>query len=95
VSTTTVRQAHIEQVLIEVTSLLVDRARIQLQREVEAAGGASTDPSASGDLRRLHEMDKKLRAIRREVGLAEPGTAPAPAERQVSRFYEVPGQEDA
>lgn len=88
---TTTRQAHIEQVLVEVTSLLVDRARIQLEREA-----ANADASAAGDLRRLSEMENKLRAIRREVGLAESGAAPTSLpERQVSRFYEVPGQEDA
>ena len=29
----------VEQMLVEVTSLLLERARIQLEREVEAAGG--------------------------------------------------------
>ena len=91
-ATTTSRQVHVEQVLVEVTSLLVDRARIQLERDVANAD----DKSASSDLRRLHQMEDKLRAIRRELGLAEVGSAPTSLpERQVSRFYEVPGQEDA
>jgi hypothetical protein len=81
-----------EQVLIEVTSLLVDRARSQLEREIQSG----TDESAVNELRRLHELEKELRAIRHEFGLADAGTpAPSPPGRQVSRFYEVPGQEDA
>ena len=91
-STTAARQTHIEQVLIEATSFLLDRARVQLERE---AGGSDGDTAAS-DLRRLLEVDKALHAIRRELGMPESGATPAPLpERQVSRFYEVPGQEDA
>ena len=82
-STTVSRQAYVEKVLVEVTSLLLARARTQLQRESE------DDLAAENDLRRLEELDKELRAIRRELG------APLPSGRQVSRFYEVPGQEDA
>ena len=91
-STTAARQTHIEQVLIEATSFLLDRARVQLERE---AGGSDGDAAAS-DLRRLLEVDKALRSIRHELGMPESGATPAPLpERQVSRFYEVPGQEDA
>jgi hypothetical protein len=81
-----------EQVLIEVTTFLVDRARVQLEREVES----STEQSAVGELRRLHELEKELRAVRRDFGLADSPAAPSsPSGPQVSRFYEVPGQEDA
>jgi len=87
-STTSTRQTHMEQVLIEVTSLLVDRARIQLE--------SATDANAASDLQRLHHLEKELNAIRREFGLLESArvsaSTPGP---QVSRFYEVPGQEDA
>jgi len=87
-STTTTRQTHMEQILIEVTSLLVDRARIQLE--------TATDAHAAADLRRLQELEKELRAIRREFGLHESAIHNAsPPGPQVSRFYEVPGQEDA
>jgi hypothetical protein len=89
VSTTVSRQVHLDQLLIEVTSLLVDRARIQLERDVAAAD----DPTAPGDLQRLREMEHKLRAIRKDFGLTD--APPSAPERQVSRFYEVPGQEDA
>jgi hypothetical protein len=90
-STTTRQQVHVEQVLVEVTSLLMDRARIQLERDA----GNADDQSASVDLRRLHEMEGKLKAIRRQLGLAEAASPPTSIqERQVSRFYEVPGQED-
>jgi hypothetical protein len=92
VSTTTSRQVHLEHVLVEVTSLLVDRARIQLEREVES----SPDETAAADLRRLHELEKELRAIRRELGVHDPDKqTTTPGGRQVSKFYEVPGQEDA
>jgi hypothetical protein len=95
-STTITRQTHMEQILIEVTSLLVDRACIQLEREVAALGGSNTDKSAANALRRLHELEKELHAIRQELGLEHPSAASAsPPGRQVSKFYEVPGQEDA
>jgi hypothetical protein len=90
------RLTHIEHVLVEITSLLVDRARGQLEREVETAGENTTDQHAVGDLRRLQELEKQLRAIRREFGLHESHrAAPSPTGPQVSKFYEVPGQEDA
>ncbi len=95
-STTISRQTHLEQLLIEVTSLLVDRACIQLEREVAALGGSNTDESAPKALRRLHELEKELHSIRQDFGLEDADAAPhAPAGRQVSKFYEVPGQEDA
>ena len=68
-STTAARQTHIEQVLIEATSFLLDRARVQLERE---AGGSDGDTAAS-DLRRLLEVDKALRSIRHELGMPESG----------------------
>jgi hypothetical protein len=84
------RQTHIEQVLVEVTSLLVERARVQVEHEV-AAGQDSTH-----DLQRINEAEKELRAIRRELGMPESATdSPPPPGRQVSKFFEVPGQEDA
>jgi hypothetical protein len=89
-STVLSRQTHIEQVLVEVTSLLVERARVQLEHEVEDGR------DSRHDLERMHQAEKELRAIRRELGLPEsPSDSPPPAGRQVSKFFEVPGQEDA
>lgn len=80
---TTVRYTHIERVLVEAASLLIERARIQLERDPE-------DEAAAAELRRVRELEQELRVIRHEFGLP-----PVPTGRQVSRFYEVPGQEDA
>lgn len=80
---TTVRYTHIERVLVEATSLLIERARIQLERDPE-------DEAAAAELRRVRELEQELRLIRHEFGLP-----PVPSGRQVSKFYEVPGQEDA
>jgi hypothetical protein len=89
-STVISRQTHIEQVLVQVTSLLVERARAQLERDV-AAGQESTR-----DLLRMNELEKELLAIRHELGLPDAaGVSPSPPGRVASRFYEVPGQEDA
>ena len=89
---TTIKQTRVEQLLVEVTTLLVERARAQLEREV----AEGNDETAVIQLRRLHEMDKELRAVRRDLGLHESASANEPPQpRQVSKFYEVPGQEDA
>ena len=89
-STVMSRQTHIEQVLVEVTSLLVERARVQLEREVEDGRDSRQD------LERMTHAEKELRAIRRELGLPESMTESTPPPgRQVSKFHEVPGQEDA
>ena len=90
-STTAARQTHIEQVLIEATSFLLDRARAQMERD---AGTSGSEDAAAADLQRLLEVDKALRAVRREFGMSDMSHEPT-SERQVSRFYEVPGQEDA
>jgi hypothetical protein len=80
-SLTVSRQTHIEQVLVEVTSLLMERARVQLERE-----------HATDELHRVETLEKELKSIRHELGLDD---AHAPPGRQVSKFHEVPGQEDA
>ncbi|MDQ6674128.1 MAG: hypothetical protein M3069_25875 [Chloroflexota bacterium] len=85
---------HIERVLVEVTSLLLVRARIEVEREVEAAHDSSGEGAAAGELRRMRELENELRALRQD--LAVMGAVPAPVPLlQVSRFYDVPGQEDA
>jgi hypothetical protein len=77
--TTVTSQARIEQVLVEATSLLVERARQELEGDAEA-----------GDkVQRLRALESELNVIREELTRAH-----TPVGRQVSRFYEVPGQED-
>ena len=86
-STLAASQTAVERVLVEATSLLLERARIELEGEVEA--GRDSDAAAS--LRRVRELEDALRAIRQERA----APVPVPLHREVSRFYEVPGQEDA
>jgi|SRR5215471_419708 len=84
----------VEDLLVEVTSLLLERARTELEHEVEAAGGSASG-DASSFLLRMRELHAALSNIRQERGIAGAMNAPESHERQVSRFYEVPGQEDA
>jgi hypothetical protein len=91
--TVTASRTDVERVLVEVTSLLLERARVELEREVEAARDSSSD--AAGNLRRMRELEDALRAIRQERSITGGVPTPLPLHREVSRFYEVPGQEDA
>jgi hypothetical protein len=74
-------QAGIEKVLIEATSLLLERARTQAER----------DGDAGSDLVRLRELGDELQAIRDKIAqhAIRPSVGP-----QLSRYYDVPGQED-
>ena len=74
-------QARIETVLVETASLLVERARMQAEREGDAGS----------DLVRLRELGDQLQAIRDEIArnAVVPDVGP-----QLSRYYDVPGQED-
>jgi hypothetical protein len=85
--TVAANRTDVERVLIEVTSLLLERARVELEHEVDAGHDTATD-----QLRRMRDLEDALKAIRQERAAAP---APAPLHREVSRFYEVPGQEDA
>jgi hypothetical protein len=93
--TATANQTDVERVLVEVTSLLLERARAEAEREVEAARGSSRGDAAARALERMRELEDTLRAIQRERAVADAGRAPVPLHREVSKFYEVPGQEDA
>jgi hypothetical protein len=86
-------QTEVERVLVDVTSLLLERARIALEREVEASGD-SPESDAAISLARVRELEDALRSIRQRQSAkgAVPASVPG---RQVSKFYEVPGQEDA
>jgi hypothetical protein len=90
-STLAASQTEVERVLVEVTSLLLERARIDLEREVDARRDSSRNDTAAAGLRRMRELEDALRAIRQERA----APAPVSLQREVSRFYEVPGQEDA
>ena len=83
-------RTDVERVLVEVTSLLLERARMQLEREVDAG-----QQTAADELRRMRDLQDALQAIRQERAVAAAVPAPVPLQREVSRFYEVPGQEDA
>lgn len=83
-------RTDVERVLVEVTSLLLERARVQLEREVDAG-----QQTVSDELRRMRDLLDALQAIRQERAVAASVPAPVPLHREVSRFYEVPGQEDA
>jgi hypothetical protein len=86
-------RTEVEQVLVDVTSLLLERARIELEREVETAGESAT-AEAANSLLRMRKLEDALRTIRRERSVAGQVSEPVSG-RQVSKFYEVPGQEDA
>jgi hypothetical protein len=88
VPTVAANRTDVERVLVEVTSLLLERARLQLEREVDAGHDAAAD-----ELRRMRDLEDALQAIRQERTAAVPTSVPL--HREVSRFYEVPGQEDA
>jgi hypothetical protein len=88
--TVAANRTDVERVLVEVTSLLLERARVQLEREVDAGHEAAAD-----ELRRMRELEDTLQTIRQERAVAGAVPVPAPLQREVSRFYEVPGQEDA
>ncbi len=83
-------RTDVEQVLVEVTSLLLERARVQLELELDAG-----QQRVSDELRRMRDLLDALQAIRQERAVAASVPAPVPLQREVSRFYEVPGQEDA
>ena len=86
-------RTDIQRVLVDATSLLLERARIELERQVAAAGDSASQEVASS-LVRFGELEAALRTIRQELSVAGRVTTSMPG-RQVSRFYEVPGQEDA
>src|SRR5919197_945952 len=89
-------QARIEKVLVEAASLLVERARAQLEREVEV--DASGDSSA--ELRRLRDLEDELRtsaktlAMRAAMARAPPlirRSTPTPLPRRRPATYD-PGR---
>ena len=82
--TTSAGRTHeLDQVLVDVALLLVERTRKQLEGEA----------AESDELRRARELEDRLKSIREHL----PAPMPLAAEvgRQPSRFYETPGQEDA
>ena len=74
-------RAGIEKVLVEAASLLVERARTQAER----------DGDVGSDLARLRELEDQLQAIRDQIARTTPVPSVGP---QLSRYYDVPGQED-
>jgi hypothetical protein len=87
--TVAAHRTEVEQVLVDVSSLLLERARLELEREVEAAGDSAT-PEAASSLLRMRKLEDALRTIRSERSVAGQVSG-----RTISKYYEVPGQEDA
>jgi hypothetical protein len=85
---------EVERVLLEATSLLLERARVQLEREIDTGGESVTDDAAT-NLLRMRELENTLQTIRQERSRARQAVPEPVPGRQVSKFYEVPGQEDA
>ena len=85
-------QARIEKVLVEAASMLVERARTELEREAASSGDSSPGRTDESELRRLRDLEAELQAIRLEFARSAVLTATGP---QLSRYYDVPGQEDA
>jgi hypothetical protein len=93
-ATAPANRTDVETVLVEVTSLLLERARAEVEREIQAGRDSAGDDAAT-NLRRMRELEEALRTIRQERSIAAAEPAPELHHREVSRYYEVPGQEDA
>jgi hypothetical protein len=91
-ATSSSTQARIEKVLVEAASLLVERARTQIEREIAAASDSSPDESHDAELQRLRVLEDELAAIREQFARTTVAAAIGP---QLSRYYDVPGQEDS
>jgi hypothetical protein len=89
-----VRPSELEQLLLEATLLLVERTRRQLEREASQHMGDALEPADADDLPRSRLLEANLKALQERLrGQAAP--VPAAVGRLPSRYYEVPGQEDA
>ena len=86
VSSTQARIERIEKVLVEAASLLVERARAEVERGVDSSG----EPTP--ELRRLRDLEHELEAIRQNFTRTAVAASVGP---QLSRYYDVPGQEDS
>lgn len=81
------RHTELERVLADATALLLEHTRQELEREADRSGSGE----AATELARLHDVAERLAQVRR---LLADESAAARAGRQVSRYYEAPGQED-
>jgi hypothetical protein len=85
-------RTDVERLLVDAASLLLERLRIELEREVEASGGSPGNDTAVS-LARVRELEDALKTIRQRPSAPAAVPEPVPG-RQVSKFYEVPGQAD-
>jgi hypothetical protein len=86
------RSSELDQVLVDAVLLLVGRARRQLERAASEQQWAGPDAADVEELAGARQLEARLKLLQEQFQ-AEAMRA-APIGRQVSRYYEVPGQED-
>jgi hypothetical protein len=88
-----VRPRDLDLALVDTALLLVGRLRRQLERAASEREWAGPDVADIEELARAQQLEARLRVLHNQVRAA---AVPAgPIGRQLSRFYEVPGQEDS
>jgi hypothetical protein len=88
-----VRPRDLDHVLVDTALLLVGSLRRQLERAVSEREWAGPDVADIEELARTQQLEARLRVLQDQLRAA---AVPAgPIGPQLSRFYEVPGQEDA
>ena len=80
-----------ERTLVEAAALLIERARKEMEREVQEAD-ESAAAALRGDLQRARDLETRLHVLRDLW--PDSGALTASQGRQVSRYYDAPGQED-
>jgi hypothetical protein len=92
-TTSGTRPRDLDQALIDTALLLVERARRQLERGATEQEWAEPEAADIDDLVRARQLEARLKVLQEQVrAVAVPA---APVGPQPSRYYEVPGQEDA
>jgi len=86
------RSSELDQILVDTVLLLVGRARRQLEHAASEQQWAGPDAADVEELAGARQLEARLKALQEQVR-AEAVPAAAIG-RQVSRYYEVPGQED-
>jgi hypothetical protein len=87
------RPRDLDQALLDTALLLVERLRRQLESAAGEQAWAGLDAADVDELARARQLEARLRALQEQVRTQI--SPVAPAGRQPSRYYEVPGQEDA
>jgi hypothetical protein len=87
------RPRDLDQALVDTALLLVGRVRRQLEHAASEQQWAEPDAADVEELARARQLEARLKLLQEQVRAG--GVPAAPAGRQPSRYYEVPGQEDA